>query len=406
MQTEKQDLIVIGGGVAGLVTTSVAAQLGVKVTLIEKHKQLGGDCLHYGCVPSKTMIHAAKVAHIMRYAANCGLNNIEPDINLGKINDHIATVIAHIQQHDDPERFRSYGADVLFGTPQFTDPHSITVNGNTIQGKRFLIATGSEPAIPPIPGLKDTGFITNQTVFRKRELPKHLIILGAGVIGIELAQCFARFGSKVTVVEMLDRILPTIDTEISSQLQTVLSREGINFHLSTRASAVSQNNELKQLSCETKEGEKLQLTADEILVATGQAPNTTHLNLETAGVKYSKQGIVVDKRLRTSAKHIYAAGDVLDLPYKFTHVAEYQAGIIISNAIFRFPKKVNYHVVPAVVFSDPEIAMVGMSEEQAKAAGKLSDTLRFDFKDIDRAITDGETMCVCDMCVCVCDVCE
>ena len=217
----------------------MAAQLGIKVTLIEKQSQLGGDCLHYGCVPSKTLIHAAKVAALMRRGQEFGLSTVDPQVDLAKINQHVADVIAEIQHHDDPERFRSYGAQILFGAAKFINPHQVEVNGETISGKRFLISSGSHPAIPPITGLQEIPYLTNETIFQLKELPKHLIVLGAGVIGIEIAQCFARFGSQVTIIEMLDRILPAVDPEISSQLQQVLSAEGIQFHLATQAKKVS-----------------------------------------------------------------------------------------------------------------------------------------------------------------------
>jgi len=387
----QQDLVIIGGGVGGLVTCSVAAQLGIKVTLIEKQNQLGGDCLHYGCVPSKTLIHAAKVAALMRRGQEFGLSTVDPQVDLAKINQHVADIIAHIQQHDDPERFRSYGAQVLFGAAKFINPHQVDVNGETITGKRFLISTGSHPAIPPITGLQETPYLTNETIFQLKELPKHLIVLGAGVIGIEIAQCFARFGSQVTIIEMLDRILPNVDPEISSKLQQVLNAERIQFHLATQAKSVNNTTGGKQITCQPKNGEPFSLEADQILVATGQAPNVQGLNLEAAGVNYSPRGITVDKRLRTSVKHIYAVGDVLDLPYKLTHLAEYQAGVIISNAVFRLPKKVNYKIVPAVIFSDPEIAIVGMDEAQAQAAKITPSVLRFDFQGVDRAIIERET---------------
>lgn len=387
----KQDLVIIGGGVGGLVTCSVAAQLGIKVTLIEKQSQLGGDCLHFGCVPSKTLVHAAKIAALMRRGQEFGLSSVDPHVDLAKINQHVADVIADIQKHDNPERFRSYGAQVLFGAAKFINPHQLEVNGETISGKRFLISTGSHPFIPPVTGLRETPYLTNETIFNLKELPKHLIVLGAGVIGIEIAQCFARFGSQVTIIEMFDKILPPVDPEISRKLQQVLHAEGIKFNLATQAKSISNSNDNKQVICQTQDGATFTIEGDEILVATGQAPNVQHLNLEAAGVNYSPRGITVDKRLRTSVKHIYAVGDVLDLPFKLTHLAEHQAGIIISNAVFRIPKKVNYQIVPAVIFSDPEIAMVGMNEAQAQAAGITPSVLRFDFKDVDRAILERET---------------
>ena len=215
----KRDLVVIGGGTGGLIVTSVAAQLGLKVTLIEQHEKLGGDCLHTGCVPSKTLIHAAKVASMMRRANEYGLKSVEPEIDLAQISDHVQSVIEQIQPHDDPERFRSYGAEVIFGHASFTDPHTIEVNGQAIHGRRFVIASGSSPFIPPVDGLDKVSFLTNESIFSLRQLPKRLIVLGGGAIGVEMAQAFARLGSAVTIIERLPHLLPLEDSDISDQLE-------------------------------------------------------------------------------------------------------------------------------------------------------------------------------------------
>ena len=391
MSKPKQDVIIIGGGVAGLVSTSVLAQLGLRITLIEKQNVLGGDCLHTGCVPSKSLIYAAKLAHLARHSKAFGLGNLEPQVDLAKIRDYVQGNIAHIQQHDDPERFRGYGAEVIFGTPKFIDPHTIEVNGQSIQAKRFIISTGSSPIIPPIQGLQACNYLTNHNIFKLGKLPQRLVVLGTGAIGVELAQSFARLGSQVTCVEMLPQILPTIDTEISTRLQSQLEQEGVRFYLATLAKTVRQTNGYTELECQTQAGETLTLPAEALLVATGQAPNVAGLNLKAAGVNTSKGGIIVDKRLRTTAKHIFAAGDVIESPYKFTHVAEYHAGILIANIAFRLPKKINNRVIPAVVYSNPEIATVGMNEAQAKLAGITPHIARFDFKEVDRAIIEHET---------------
>ena len=216
-------------------------------------------------------------------------------------------------------------------------------------------------------------------------------MMGAGVIGIEIAQCFARFGSKVTVIEMLDRILPMVDPEISKRLSTVLKHEGIDFHLSTKAVEVQQADDQITVRAQTQSRESISITGDRLLVATGQTPHVDSLNLEAAGVQYSKQGITVDQRLRTTTKHIFAVGDVIANPYKFTHMAEYEAGIVIANAIFRAPKKTNYDIAPAVIFSDPEVAMAGMTEQKAKQVGIAFDVLKFEYKDNDRATIERET---------------
>ena len=387
----KRDLVVIGGGTGGLIVTSVAAQLGLKVTMIERRDKLGGDCLQTGCVPSKTLIHAAKVASLMRRAGEYGLKDVEPEVDLGRVSDHVQSVIGQIQVHDDPERFRGYGAEVIFGHATFTDSHTVEVNGQHIQGKRFVIASGSSPFIPPIPGLDEVPYLTNESIFSLRELPSRLIVLGGGAIGVEMAQAFARLGSSVSIIERLPHLLPQEDSEISDTLAEQLRQEGIDIHISTSAEQVSMSGEVYHLRCRHEYEGELELEADALLVAVGRSPNVEGMGLDVAGVEYGNRGIGVDRRLRTSMKHIYACGDVAG-PYPFTHMAEYQAGIVISNAIFRFPKKTDYRVVPWVTYSDPELARVGFTEQQAQEQGIAVDVLRFPFRDIDRALAEVETV--------------
>lgn len=387
----QQDLVVIGGGAGGLVVASGAAQLGLKVTLIEKQPNLGGDCLHYGCVPSKCLIHAAKVASLQRRGGEFGLVSLNVKADLGQVNGYVQRVIAHIQKHDDPERFRRYGCSVLFGAPEFSDPHTIRVNGETISSRRFVIATGSRPAVPPIAGLVEAGYITNLDVFSLASLPARLVVLGGGPIGIELAQALGRLGSRITLVEKAEHILPREDPEVSTLLRARLEAEGIIIHTGTSVVRAWRADHSKFLECRrVNDGQVIELETDEILAAAGRRPNVVGLNLEAAGVIYGARGIEVDRRQRTSARHIYACGDVCG-PYPFTHMAEYQAGIVISNVVFRFPKKADYRVVPWVTFSDPELARVGLSESEAKSRGLVPTVLRFPFKEVDRAITDSET---------------
>lgn len=382
---KKRDIVVIGGGAGGLVVASVAAQLGLKVTLIEQHDKLGGDCLHTGCVPSKTLLRVARVASLMRRGGEFGLDPVTPNVDLGKVSDHIQSVIAHIQQHDDPDRFRSYGCDVIFGHAEFLDPCTVRVNERTVQGRRFVIATGSRPLVPPIEGLRVGNYLTNENVFSLRELPRRLLVLGAGPVGVEMAQAFARLGSQVSLVERLPHILPQEDPELSDCLETLLSAEGIDIHTKSSVQRVITQGEAQLVEC----SDGLQLTADRLLVALGRRPSLEQLGLDAAGVAFDSSGITVDRRMRTSNKHIYACGDVCG-PYPFTHMAEYQAGIVISNAIFRVPKKVDYRVVPWVTYSDPELARVGLTEQQARAQGIEPEVLRFPFSRIDRALTEVE----------------
>ena len=382
----KRDLVIIGGGAAGLVVASVASQLGLKVTLIEKQAKLGGDCLHTGCVPSKTLIQAAKVASLMRRAGEFGLEPVTPRVDLGKVSEHVQSVIDQIQPHDDPERFRAYGCEVLFGHAEFMDAHTVRVNDQQIHGRRFLIATGSHPLVPPIDGLEDAGYLTNESLFSLRELPQRLLVLGGGPIGLEMAQAFARLGSKVSVVERLPHVLPQEDVEVSELLKQRLIAEGIDMHTSTSAERVTRQGDTRRVECSGG----VTLEADQVLVAVGRQSCVENLGLETAGVQYDTGGIKVDNRMRTSQKHIYACGDVCG-PYRFTHMAEYQAGIVISNAVFRFPKKVDYRVIPWVTYTDPELARVGLTEQQAREQGIEATVLRFPFKDIDRALAEVET---------------
>ncbi len=381
----RRDLVIVGGGVGGLVVASVASQLGVGVSLIERNEKLGGDCLHTGCVPSKTMIHAARVASLMRRGDAFGLDAIDLTVDLGRVNDHVQSVIDRIQLHDDPERFRAYGCEVLFGHAEFTDPHSVRVDDRQLAGRRFVTATGSSPLVPPIEGLEETGYITNEELFGLRELPERLAVLGGGPIGLEMAQALARLGSRVTVVEALPQLLPQEDPAIADALRECLLAEGLTIHTSTRAERVSRQGDTRIVECSGG----LQLEADQILVAVGRRPSIDSLGLEAAGVAYDASGIQVDRRMRTSQKHIYACGDVSG-PYRFTHMAEYQAGIVISNAVFRFPKKTDYRVVPWVTYTDPELARVGLTEQQARDSGIEPTVLCFPFKDIDRALAGVE----------------
>ena len=382
--TRKQDVVVIGGGPGGLVIASVAGQLGLRVTLIEKSEHLGGDCLHSGCVPSKTLIHTARLAHRMRQAARFGLPACDPEIDINRVLDRVDSVIAHIQQYDDPERFRGYGCDVRFGAARFLHPHEITVNEEIIRAKRFVIATGSQPVVPPIPGIAEVGYDTNETIFKRRELPPRLAVIGGGPVGLELAQAFARLGSRVTIVEAADRVLPMADSEVSAVLRQTLEGEGITLHLSCQVTNARRDGDSRQLFLTNGAS----VECERILVAAGRRPAVFGLGLDEAGVEHNARAVVVDARLRTSQPHIYAIGDVCG-PYQFTHMAEYQAGIVLASLLFRVPRKVDYRVIPSVTYTDPEAAQVGLTEQEAQAQGLRYEVARFPVNEIDRAITDG-----------------
>ncbi|OOG22688.1 pyridine nucleotide-disulfide oxidoreductase [Thioalkalivibrio denitrificans] len=383
------ELVIIGGGPGGLVVASVAGQLGIRTTLIERGPELGGDCLHTGCVPSKTLIHTAKVASLMRRAAEFGLPAVGPEVNFAAVMDRVRSVVDTIQAHDDPERFRGYGVDVVFGEARFIGPRELMVNDRRIRGRRFVIATGSRPSVPPVPGLEEAGYLTSDTIWSLRELPRRLAVLGAGPIGLELAQAFARLGSEVTLLEMAPRLLPAEDAEIAQMLQGHLAHEGIRIMTGVEVTRVSRD--ASAVSLHVRDGENtMTAEADTLLVAAGRRPDLEALNLDAAGVEHTRTGITVDNRLRTSARHIFACGDCCG-PWPFTHMAEYQAGIVISNAVFRLPRRADYRVVPRVTYCDPELARVGLSETEAREQGIDVQVLRFPFGQVDRALTEGET---------------
>jgi pyruvate/2-oxoglutarate dehydrogenase complex dihydrolipoamide dehydrogenase (E3) component len=304
---------------------------------------------------------------------------------MDRVIDRIDAVIGQIQQHDDPERFRSYGCEVRFGAARFNGPHEVTVDGAAIRARRIVIATGSQPAIPPIPNLRETGYETNETIFKRRELPARLGVIGGGPVGLELAQAFARLGSRVSIIESGDRILPAADAEVSESLARLLQGEGIALHTGVQVTHARRDGDSRQLALSNG----ATVECERILVAAGRQPAVHGLGLEQAGVEYTPRGISVDRRLRTSQRHIHAIGDVCG-PYQFTHMAEYQAGIVLANLLFRIPRKVDYRVVPRVIFTDPEAAFVGLSEAQAKRRGLRYDVARFPVQDIDRAATEGD----------------
>lgn len=399
--SETYDLIVIGGGSAGLVAAGGAGVLGAKVALIEKNA-LGGDCLYTGCVPSKTLIRSARFASDVKRAADFGfeVSDLKFQNNaFASITNRVQRVIGVIEEHDSPERFEKMGVEVVFGSPQFLSPNEIEVTlkntgeKRTMRAKRFCIATGSSPAVPPIEGLQEAGFITNENVFELKDLPERLIVLGGGAIGAELGQSFARFGSKVTLVEMSDRILAKEDADSSALMEKVFAAEGVGILTRTKAVSVRTENGTKFLTVEN-EGQTREIAAEEILVATGRKPNINGLNLEKAGVKFDKRQIFTDEYLRTSAKHIFAAGDVTG-HYQFTHTADYEAQIVIQNAFLFYPltKKTDFRVIPWATFTEPEVGRVGLTEKEAreKYGADGVKIYKVDFDHNDRAQAEGET---------------
>lgn len=387
------DLGILGGGAAGLTAAAGAAQFGGKTILVEKAKKLGGDCLHFGCVPSKTLIRTAGVWSLARRAQEFGLPEIElPPVSLAAVMARVRSVIDKIQEHDSPERFCRLGAEVRFGEPRFIDDHTVSVDGDRLTARAWIVATGSSPSLPPVEGLADVPYWTNETVFSQTQLPGHLLVLGGGPIGAEMAQAFRRLGSKVTVIEYADQILGPEDPDIAAILRGRLEAEGVTVLTGTKAlKAVSMNSSVHLLVGPAKgEGDPWAIEGDALMVAAGRKPNVEGLELRAAGVEFSPRGVPADRRMRTNVPHIYSCGDVNGV-FPFTHVAGYEAGIALSNAVLRLPRKADYTKVPWCTYTDPEVASIGLNEKRAKAAGVEYRVLTSHFREIDRALAEGET---------------
>lgn len=383
------DIVIIGGGAGGLVVASGAAQFGARVALIEKERGLGGDCLYYGCVPTKTLVHSARVLSLIRRSEEFGLGRVVPSQSFAGVMERMRRVVARIGEHDDPKRFEAMGIQLFFGEGRFVDPKTFDIAGRPISGRRFVLATGARPGVPPIPGLTEAGFLTNITALELKQRPETMAIIGGGPVGLEFAQIFHRLGVRVAILEKSNHLLPNEDREISEGLEALFRKEGIDFLTSVSVQEVRREGNQKVVLVEGKEGVR-RVAAEEILVAVGRAPNVEGLGLEAAGVAYDRQGVKVDATLRTTARHIWACGDLVG-PYRFTHVAEYQGGIVVSNALFPFVRrKVDYRVVPWVTFTDPEAARVGLTEAEAREKVGPVHVYRFPFKQVDRAVIEGE----------------
>jgi pyruvate/2-oxoglutarate dehydrogenase complex dihydrolipoamide dehydrogenase (E3) component len=380
------DLCIIGGGSAGLSIAAGAAQMGASVTLIEQGK-MGGDCLNTGCVPSKALLAAAKQAQTLRTGAKFGISNVEPAISFDTVMAHVNEVISQIAPHDSQERFESLGVRVVRGHAKFLDRKTVDAAGIRVQAKRFVIATGSRPVVPHIKGLSEVPYLTNETIFENQELPEHLLIIGAGPIGMELSQAFRRLGSKVTVLDS-SRPLKKEDLEVSKVVIDALKAEGVEVLSDAKISLISRNN--KTFSVELQDGRVLH--GSHLLVAAGRRPNFENLELEQAHVATANGAILVDRRLRSKTNNrVFVVGDASGGP-QYTHVAGYHAGVVIKNALFLLPSKTNYESVPRITYTDPELAHVGMSETQAKEFLKEnSRILKVGFSDNDRAVAEGRT---------------
>jgi pyruvate/2-oxoglutarate dehydrogenase complex dihydrolipoamide dehydrogenase (E3) component len=390
MPTYDFDIGIIGGGSAGLTVAAGAAQLGAKTLLVEKEKELGGDCLHYGCVPSKTLIRTAQARHIMKSSPSFGLPSIDvPPVDFKAVRNRIRSVIAAIQKHDSEERFCSLGVKVGFGEPGFADEHAIRLNGRSFTAKNWVIATGSSPGIPSIDGLDGTPYMTNREIFSLESLPGSMIILGAGPMATEMAQAFCRLGTKVSVVQRSGQILSREDEDMADEVMQVLQSEGVTFYLNALVLRAQDRGKTREVTIRTGQGEEINLAAERIFIATGREANTRGLRLEEAGVRFDRKGVKVDGRMRTTQKHIYAAGDVTGA-FQFTHAAGYEGSIVLSNAVFHLPRKADYTFLPWCTYTDPELASIGMNEKRAKEAGVEYSVWREEFKDNDRSVAEGE----------------
>ncbi len=388
MPSYQYDLIVIGGGSAGLVAARLGATLGARTCLIDKER-LGGDCLHYGCVPSKSLIHAAKLVKTARAAFSLTDEPEHtgfPPINMAKIAARIQSIITQVGQS---ELNYIKEVEVKFGRAEFVSPHELRLANELLTARNFIIATGSRPYLPTIEGLAEAGYLTNENVFDLRHLPTLLVIVGGGPVGVELAQAFARLGSTVTLLQGPERILTREDPEVSAAITTALQEDKVKVLTNTRLHRVRRGQSKKIV--ETRQGDSsIKLETDEILLAVGRVPTFEGLNLEAAGVDYDVTGLKVDEYLRTSTPNIYGAGDVLGGLF-FTHLAGYQGGLAARNALLPMGrKKADYRVLPWVTFTDPEAARVGLTEAEAQARYANIKILRFPWHEIDRAQTMGE----------------
>ena len=366
----RADLCVIGAGSGGLSIAAGAVQMGASVILIEQSR-MGGECLNTGCVPSKALLAAA--ARGDDFAAAY---------------DHMRQVIAAIEPHDSAERFRGLGAHVVLGKAQFVAPRFLKVGDTSVTARRFIVATGSAPVIPSIPGLDSVPYFTNETLFDSAPEPRHLLVLGGGPVGVEMAQAYRRLGAEVTLVER-KRLLGRDDPELVAIVRAQLIEDGVTIHEETPVTAVEADGAGVALTCGSGDA-SLRLSGTHLLVAAGRRPKIDGLGLEDAGVALNDGVPLIDARLRTTNKRIFAIGDVVG-PYRFTHTASYQARIVITNALFRLPARVRYDAVPWVTYTDPELAHVGLSEAEARAKGNEVRILRFPFEENDRAIAEGAT---------------
>lgn len=384
MATIDTDICVIGAGSGGLSVAAGAAEMGASTVLIERGA-MGGDCLNYGCVPSKSMIAAGRAADTIRHAGRFGVNGHEPQIDFGRVHDHIHGVIAAIAPNDSVERFEGLGVKVIQADARFTAPDTVEAGGATIKARRFVLATGSRASHPPIPGLDDVPFLTNETVFERKAAPEHLIVIGGGPIGVEMAQAHRRLGADVTVLQK-GSILPKDDPDLVAVVRDRLVADGVGLREDADIARVERHG--NGIAAVLADGTRIE--GSDLLVAAGRQANVDGLGLEAAGIEFSSKGVTTDARLRTTNRRVFAVGDVAGGP-QFTHIAGYHAGIVIRNVLFRLPAKVDYSALPWVTYTDPELAHVGLTESQARESHKDIRVLTWNFEENDRAQAERET---------------
>ncbi|WP_428261724.1 mercuric reductase [Haliangium sp.] len=384
----RYDLVVVGAGTAGLVTAAGAAGLGARVALVEKHL-MGGDCLNAGCVPSKALIRSARVAAQARRGRELGVHTGEVDVDFAAVMTRMRRLRAEIAPVDGADRFRSLGVHVFLGPGRFTGPCELEVAGARLRFRRAVIATGARAAVPPIEGLTEAGYLTNDTVFELTELPARLVVIGAGPIGCELAQSFASFGARVTLIEALPDLLAKEEPEAAAVVAARLARDGVAVHTDAEVTRVRRDGADRVVTLRHGQDSE-EIRADAILVATGRRPNLDGLDLDRAGVARGPTGLTLDPRLRTTNRRIYAAGDVTG-DHQFTHAADAMARLVLRNALFFGRQRADDVVIPRVTFTTPEVAAVGLTPAQADARGIPLTTFEVALSDVDRAVVDGDT---------------
>lgn len=390
-KTFDYNVIVIGAGSAGLVASYIAAALKARVALIEQNK-MGGDCLHTGCVPSKALIRSAKILAYGRRAEEFGFRKTETKFTFAEVMERVQRVIRQVKPHDSVERYTDLGVDCIQGKARITSPYTVEINGTNLRAKSIIVATGASPIVPPLPGFDKIDYLTSDTLWNLRELPKRLVVLGGGPIGCEMTQAFARFGSKVTQVEMGAQIMGREDADVATFMHERFSAEEVQVLTHHAAKQVLVESTEKILQCEHL-GKEVHIPFDQILVAVGRKPHTSGFGLEELGVRLDPHGnIATDPFLRTNIPTIFCAGDVAG-PYQFTHTAAHQAWYACINALFgTFKKlKVDYSIIPWCTFTDPEVARVGLNETEARAQNIEHEVTVFRFAELDRAITEEET---------------